>query len=89
MIPSVLPHDGRNDGTVSGGTDAAVRDGINTLLQSLFGRGLPTGDWRLLRLSLIPIMAIIQDSSLSGITDGHERFLQTMRAIQGGTDLVI
>ncbi|TVU35054.1 hypothetical protein EJB05_16922 [Eragrostis curvula] len=56
--------------------------GINTLLQTLFGTRLPTvigGSYAF----VIPIIAIIQDSSFSGIADGHERFLQTMRAIQG------
>lgn len=45
--------------------------GINTLLQSLFGTRLPTvigGSYAF----VIPIMAIIQDPSLSGIPDGHE-----------------
>jgi xanthine/uracil permease len=56
--------------------------GINTLLQSLFGTRLPTvigGSYAF----VVPIMAIIQDSSLAAIPDDHERFLQTMRAIQG------
>jgi nucleobase transporter 1/2 len=90
--------------------------GINTLLQSLFGTRLPTvigGSYAF----VIPIMAIVQDSSLTAITDNHEvsshshfrfyphvqlvfcplliwscswnsficsqRFLQSMRAIQG------
>jgi nucleobase transporter 1/2 len=81
--------------------------GINTLLQSLFGTRLPTvigGSYAF----VIPIVAIIQDSSLAAIPDGHEvrapvllfltrrwsnllsvhlliaqRFLETMRAIQG------
>jgi nucleobase transporter 1/2 len=45
--------------------------GINTLLQSLFGTRLPTvigGSYAF----VIPIVAIIQDSSLAGIPDGHE-----------------
>jgi xanthine/uracil permease len=45
--------------------------GINTLLQTLFGTRLPTvvgGSYAF----VVPIMAIIQDSSFSGITDGHE-----------------
>jgi len=45
--------------------------GINTLLQSLFGTRLPTvigGSYAF----VIPIVAIIQDSSLAAIPDGHE-----------------
>jgi nucleobase transporter 1/2 len=45
--------------------------GINTLLQSLFGTRLPTvigGSYAF----VIPIMAIVQDSSLVAITDNHE-----------------
>lgn len=83
--------------------------GINTLLQSLFGTRLPTvigGSYAF----VIPVMAIVQDSSLAAIPDDHEvsnrsftfspticicsnqnhplfiweqRFLQSMRAIQG------
>ncbi|CAA7410248.1 unnamed protein product [Spirodela intermedia] len=56
--------------------------GINTLLQTLFGTRLPTvigGSYTF----LVPIMSIIRDASLVQITDNHERFLQSMRAIQG------
>lgn len=56
--------------------------GINTLLQSLFGTRLPTvvgGSFAF----IIPITSIINDSSLRSIPDDHERFLHTMRAIQG------
>jgi nucleobase transporter 1/2 len=45
--------------------------GINTLLQSLFGTRLPTvigGSYAF----VIPIMAIVQESSLMAITDNHE-----------------
>jgi xanthine/uracil permease len=45
--------------------------GINTLLQSLFGTRLPTvigGSYAF----VVPIMAIIQDSSLAAIPDDHE-----------------
>lgn len=45
--------------------------GINTLLQSLFGTRLPTvigGSYAF----VVPIMAIVQDSSLAGIPDDHE-----------------
>jgi len=56
--------------------------GINTLLQSLFGTRLPTvvgGSFAF----IIPITSIINDSSLRSIPDDHQRFLHTMRAIQG------
>ncbi|XP_014517779.1 nucleobase-ascorbate transporter 1 [Vigna radiata var. radiata] len=56
--------------------------GINTLLQALFGTRLPAvvgGSFAY----VIPIAYIISDSSLQRINDPHERFLQTMRAIQG------
>uniref|UniRef100_M8AXF6 Nucleobase-ascorbate transporter 2 n=1 Tax=Aegilops tauschii TaxID=37682 RepID=M8AXF6_AEGTA len=50
---------------------------------SLFGTRLPTvigGSYAF----VIPVMAIVQDSSLAAIPDDHEqRFLQSMRAIQG------
>ena len=45
--------------------------GINMLLQSLFGTQLPTvigGSYAF----LIPVMAIVQDSSLAAIPDDHE-----------------
>ncbi|CAL9049557.1 unnamed protein product [Musa banksii] len=56
--------------------------GINTLIQTLFGTRLPTvigGSYAF----MVPIISIIHDSSLTQITDDHQRFLQTMRAIQG------
>ncbi|KAK6919311.1 Nucleobase cation symporter 2 family [Dillenia turbinata] len=56
--------------------------GINTLLQALFGTRLPAvvgGSFAY----VVPIIYIINDSSLQRITDSHERFIQTMRAIQG------
>ncbi|XP_022759016.1 nucleobase-ascorbate transporter 1 isoform X1 [Durio zibethinus] len=56
--------------------------GINTLLQALFGTRLPAivgGSYAY----IIPIAYIISDSSLQRISDQHERFIQTMRAIQG------
>lgn len=57
-------------------------EGINTLLQTLFGTRLPTvigGSWAF----LVPIISIIHDPSLARIDDPHIRFLNTMRAIQG------
>ncbi|XP_021631156.1 nucleobase-ascorbate transporter 1 isoform X1 [Manihot esculenta] len=56
--------------------------GINTLLQALFGTRLPTvigGSFAY----VIPIAYIISDTPLQQITDHHERFIRTMRAIQG------
>ncbi|PPD93390.1 hypothetical protein GOBAR_DD09670 [Gossypium barbadense] len=56
--------------------------GINTLLQALFGTRLPAivgGSFAY----IIPIAYIINDSSLQRISNRHERFIQTMRAIQG------
>jgi xanthine/uracil permease len=44
--------------------------GINTLLQTLFGTRLPTvvgGSWAF----MVPIISIIHDRSLAGITDPH------------------
>lgn len=44
--------------------------GINTLLQTLFGTRLPTvigGSWAF----MVPIISIIHDQSLAGITDPH------------------
>ncbi|MQM16058.1 hypothetical protein Taro_049011, partial [Colocasia esculenta] len=84
MIPSMLV-------PMMGGTDGdKVRviqtllfvSGINTLLQALFGTRLPAvvgGSFAY----VIPILYIIRDSSLLRISDPHERFIQTMRAIQG------
>ncbi|KAM7276843.1 hypothetical protein ACFE04_018709 [Oxalis oulophora] len=56
--------------------------GNNTLLQALFGTRLPAivgGSFAY----VVPIAYIINDSKLQRITDHHERFIQTMRAIQG------
>lgn len=84
MIPSLLV-------PLMGGTDGdKVRvlqtllfvAGINTLLQALFGTRLPAvvgGSYAY----VIPILYIIDDSSLRRISEPHERFIATMRAIQG------
>ncbi|KAJ8761430.1 hypothetical protein K2173_001561 [Erythroxylum novogranatense] len=56
--------------------------GINTLLQTLFGTRLPTvigGSYSF----VVPIVSIIHDPSLMSIQDQHLRFLNTMRAVQG------
>ncbi|CAJ1971136.1 unnamed protein product [Sphenostylis stenocarpa] len=57
--------------------------GINTLLQTLFGTRLPTVVGGGSSAYIYPIAYIITDSSLQQISDPHERFIQTMRAIQG------
>ncbi|KAG2687897.1 hypothetical protein I3760_09G070400 [Carya illinoinensis] len=57
-------------------------EGINTLLQTLFGTRLPTvigGSYAF----MVPIISIIHDKSLMSIEDPHLRFLNTMRAVQG------
>ncbi|TYJ26072.1 hypothetical protein E1A91_A07G094300v1 [Gossypium mustelinum] len=56
--------------------------GINTVLQALFGTRLPAvigGSYAY----VIPVAYIINDPSLQRISDRHDRFIQTMRAIQG------
>ncbi|CAL5214171.1 unnamed protein product [Lathyrus oleraceus] len=84
MIPSFLvPSMGGND-------DDKVRvvqtllfvEGINTLVQTLFGTRLPTvigGSYAF----MVPIVSIIRDPSLAMIEDPQLRFLSTMRAVQG------
>ncbi|XP_008803524.2 nucleobase-ascorbate transporter 1-like [Phoenix dactylifera] len=84
MIPSLLvPLMGGNDGERIWVIQTSLFvSGINTLLQSLFGTRLPTvmgGSFAY----VIPILYIMRDSSLQRIPDPHERFLHTMRAIQG------
>ncbi|CAL1400902.1 unnamed protein product [Linum trigynum] len=57
-------------------------EGINTLIQTLFGTRLPTvigGSYAF----MVPIMSIIHDLALTRIEDDHLRFLSTMRAVQG------
>ncbi|CAA7409778.1 unnamed protein product [Spirodela intermedia] len=84
MIPSMLvPMMGGTDGDKARVIQTLLFvSGINTLLQALFGTRLPTvvgGSFSY----VIPILHIIRDSSLLRISDPHERFIQTMRAIQG------
>ncbi|KAF2292322.1 hypothetical protein GH714_019087 [Hevea brasiliensis] len=84
MIPSLLvPAMGGSDGDKARVIQTLLFvAGINTLLQALFGTRLPTvvgGSFAY----VIPIAYIISDTSLQQITDHHERFIQTMRAIQG------
>ncbi|GAA0186243.1 transporter [Lithospermum erythrorhizon] len=84
MIPTALV-------TLMGGTDgdkARVLQtllfvgGIKTLLQTLFGTRLPAVVGGSVAY-VVPVLYIINDSSLQQITDKHERFMHTMRAIQG------
>ncbi|CAN0914393.1 Nucleobase-ascorbate transporter 1 [Linum grandiflorum] len=84
MIPSLLvPAMGGSDGDKARVIQTLLFvSGINTLLQALFGTRLPAvvgGSYAY----IIPVAYIISDSSLQKITDHHERFLHTMRAIQG------
>ncbi|XP_022728483.1 nucleobase-ascorbate transporter 1-like isoform X2 [Durio zibethinus] len=84
MIPSLLvPAMGGSDGDKARVIQTLLFvAGINTLLQTLFGTRLPAivgGSYAY----VIPIAYIINDSSLQRISNQHERFIQTMRAIQG------
>ncbi|KAL9453717.1 nucleobase-ascorbate transporter 1 isoform X2 [Citrus sinensis] len=84
MIPTLLVHamGGSNGDKARVIQTLLFVSGINTLLQALFGTRLPAvvgGSFAY----VIPIAYIINDSSLQRITDDHERFIQTMRAIQG------
>ncbi|GAA0152847.1 hypothetical protein Leryth_022289 [Lithospermum erythrorhizon] len=84
MIPSFLvPLMGGNDGDKIRVIQTLLFvQGVNTLLQTLFGTRLPTvigGSWAF----MVPIISIIHDSSLASIEDDHLRFLSTMRAVQG------
>ncbi|KAL2316995.1 hypothetical protein Fmac_030871 [Flemingia macrophylla] len=84
MIPStIVPYMGGSDGDKARVIQTLLFvAGINTLLQTLFGTRLPTvvgGSF----VYVFPIAYIIRDSSLQNISDPHERFIQTMRAIQG------
>ncbi|KAH9749062.1 nucleobase-ascorbate transporter 2 [Citrus sinensis] len=84
MIPSFLvPLMGGSDGDkVRVVQTLLFVEGINTLLQTLFGTRLPTvvgGSYAF----MVPIISIIHDPSLASIEDNHVRFLNTMRAVQG------
>ncbi|CAN6447102.1 unnamed protein product [Victoria cruziana] len=86
MIPSLLVPmmGGNNDDKARVIQTLLFVAGLNTLLQALFGTRLPAvvgGS----RAFIIPILSIIHDSSLQQISDPHERFIWTMRAVQGAT----
>ncbi|KAE9601192.1 hypothetical protein Lal_00024023 [Lupinus albus] len=84
MIPSLLvPLMGGSDGDkVRVVQTLLFVEGINTLVQTLFGTRLPTvigGSYAF----MVPIMSIIHDPNLAMIEDPQLRFLSTMRAVQG------
>ncbi|KAL8496890.1 hypothetical protein ACS0TY_020539 [Phlomoides rotata] len=84
MIPSLLvPMMGGSDGEKARVIQTLLFvAGINTLFQTLFGTRLPA----IVRGSItyiVPVMYIINDSKLQRINPPHERFLHSMRAIQG------
>ncbi|KAK4361208.1 hypothetical protein RND71_020160 [Anisodus tanguticus] len=87
MIPSFLvPLMGGNDGDkVRVVQTLLFIEGINTLLQTLFGTRLPTvigGSWAF----AVPIISIIHDSSLTRITDPHETLFGTrLPTVIGGS----
>ncbi|XP_039140042.1 nucleobase-ascorbate transporter 3 isoform X1 [Dioscorea cayenensis subsp. rotundata] len=56
--------------------------GVNTLLQTFIGTRLPTVMSPSFAF-IIPVMSIIRDFALRPFDDEHERFVHTMRAIQG------
>ncbi|KAI4304420.1 hypothetical protein MLD38_039934 [Melastoma candidum] len=84
MIPTFLvPLMGGSDGDkVRVVQTLLFVEGVNTLIQTLFGTRLPTvigGSYAF----MVPIISIIHDSKLANIEDPQERFLSTMRAVQG------
>ncbi|KAJ6724885.1 XANTHINE-URACIL / VITAMIN C PERMEASE FAMILY MEMBER [Salix viminalis] len=84
MIPSfIVPLMGGNHGDkVRVVQTLLFVEGINTLLQTLFGTRLPIvigGSYAF----MVPIVSIIHDPSLMRIADDHLRFISTMRAVQG------
>ncbi|XP_040997842.1 nucleobase-ascorbate transporter 3-like [Juglans microcarpa x Juglans regia] len=56
--------------------------GLNTLLQTMLGTRLPTVMGASFAF-LLPVLAIINDLGDENFTTGHERFVHTMRTIQG------
>ncbi|MCO5592933.1 hypothetical protein L7F22_046937 [Adiantum nelumboides] len=84
MIPSFLvPQMGGSDGDKARVIQSLLFvAGINTYLQTLFGTRLPSvigGSYAF----LIPTLTIINSSRLQSISTSGQRFLSTMRAIQG------
>ncbi|KAK0575582.1 hypothetical protein LWI29_003220 [Acer saccharum] len=56
--------------------------GINTLLQTLIGTRLPTVMGPSIAF-ILPVLSIINDYSDDNFTNGHERFVRSIRTIQG------
>lgn len=84
MIPTLLVPEmgGSDDDKVRVIQTLLFVAGVNTLLQTLFGTRLPAvigGSYAY----VIPILTIINSDSLQLIDDNEERFLRTMREVQG------
>ncbi|KAH7445582.1 hypothetical protein KP509_01G015800 [Ceratopteris richardii] len=84
LIPTILVPQmgGDNDAKVKVIQTLLFTAGINTLLQSSVGTCLPCvvgGSYAY----IIPTLSIIYSNRLQAIEDNHERFIRTMRAIQG------
>ncbi|KAL5984880.1 hypothetical protein ACLOJK_038716 [Asimina triloba] len=84
MIATILvPRMGGNNGDKARVIQTLLfMSGINTLLQTFIGTRLPT----VMNSSfafLIPVISVTDDFALRPFTTEHERFLHTMRAIQG------
>ncbi|XXG56853.1 hypothetical protein AAC387_Pa03g4163 [Persea americana] len=84
LIPSILVPQ------MGGGNDEKAKviqtllfvSGLNTLLQSYFGTRLPAvigGSFTF----IVPTVSIILSTKYNNVSDPHQRFLQTMRGIQG------
>ncbi|KAL8130367.1 hypothetical protein V2J09_019522 [Rumex salicifolius] len=84
MIPTILINamEGTNDDKARVVQTLLFVQGINTLIQTLFGTRLPV----VIGASyayMVPIMSIIHESSFASIQDPEERFHSVMRAVQG------
>ncbi|KAL6012963.1 Nucleobase-ascorbate transporter 6 [Asimina triloba] len=84
LIPSILvPQMGGGDGEKARVIQTLLFvAGLNTLLQCYLGTRLPAvigGSFTF----IVPTISIILSSRYDDVLDPHERFLQTMRAIQG------
>ncbi|XP_058069288.1 nucleobase-ascorbate transporter 3 [Magnolia sinica] len=84
MISAILvPKMGGNNGDKARVIQTLLfMNGLNTLLQTLMGTRLPT----VMNASfafIIPVLSIINDFNAGSFSNEHERFVQTIRAIQG------
>ncbi|XP_059462035.1 putative nucleobase-ascorbate transporter 10 [Corylus avellana] len=84
LIPSlIVPQMGGDDGEKARVIQTLLFvSGLNTLLQSLFGTRLPAvvaGSYSY----VIPTTSIVLARRYQGLADPHERFIETMRGIQG------